>query len=399
MRKQAYFLCVILGIFISTCSAAFAKTIKIGILTPLSGVYSNLGDQNKKGWTLKMKEIGYKVGRHEIQVIWEDTETKPAAAVTKIRKLVEKDRVDLTLGGHFSSVALALRDFVHQAEIPHITLGGATTMQLSYEKKSPYFYRSATATGQFSIGLAEYLTSNGLKKASVMVPDYSYGHDLLKFYTNDFKIHGGEVIQKILVPFPTLDFAPYLAKVDPGADVLISEHSGADAVRLVKQFKQYGMWNKMPLCGGAIILQEMLEGEGDAALGIRGAMFYSSEIDTPNNKKYVKAYMDEYKELPGGVSAAAYDAATAFVMALQEIDEDIDNFPDIRAFREAYLKAIKNVMFIGLRGPFRYEEETHSAMHDNYVLEVVKKNGQYVLKVLKTIPSVKVSEIKKLFGD
>ena len=88
-------------------------------------------------------------------------------------------------------------------------------MQLSYEKKSPYFWRCSSLAGQNELGWAEYSCSIGLKRVAVMVPDFSYGHDMLKFFKKDFRNHGGEVIQSIIVPFPTTDFAPYLSTVIP----------------------------------------------------------------------------------------------------------------------------------------------------------------------------------------
>ncbi len=399
MRKLVYFLLVAGLVFFFTNSPAFAKTIKIGLLQSLSGVYADAGAQNKNGFLLKMKEAGFRVGKHEIKVIVEDTETKPAVAVTKARKLVEKDGVDLTTGIYFSSEGLAVRDFVHEAKVPHIVQGGCTTLPLSFEKKSPYFWRCSSSAGQYELGWAEYSCSVGLKKVVVLAPDYSYGHDMVKFFKKDFKNHGGEVLQSILVPFPTLDFAPYLSKVDPKAQAILSVHAGADSVRLVKQFKSYGMWKKMALTGGALIMQELLEAEGEDAIGIMGAMFYSTEIDTPENKRYVKAYVDEYKELPGSLSPCAYEAATAILMALKEIEGDIDNFPNQQAFREAFLKAVAKASFVSPRGPFRFEQETHSAIHNTYVLKAIKKDGKMVLQILKTIPETKASQVKALLSD
>ena len=106
------------------------------------------------------------------------------------------------------------------------------------------------------------------------------------------------------------------------------------------------MWKKMPLTGATLVMQETLEAEGEAALGIMGAMFYSTEIDTPENKKFVKAYINEYKELPGAFSAVAYEAATVIVLALKEIEKDIQiTSPTSRLSGEAFIKAVSNISF------------------------------------------------------
>ncbi len=265
--------------------------------------------------------------------------------------------------------------------------------RFSFEKKSPYVWRCSTCAGQTLIGVSDYMINTlGYKKAVIMVPDYSWGHDTLKAFTKDFTNHGGKVLQSILVPFPTMDFAPYISKIDPGAEVVYAEFSGADAVRLIKQYKSYGMWKKMPLMGGAIIMQEMLEAEGDDALGIIGGMFYSSEITTPVNKDFVKAFRAEYKYIPAGVSTAAYEGATGILMALKAIENNVHD-------REAFLKAFARVNFVGPRGPFSLEQETHSVISNNYILKVIKKDGQYLLEVLKTIPNARASQVKALMSN
>jgi branched-chain amino acid transport system substrate-binding protein len=373
--------------------AIASPSYKIGLLVPLSGAYANEGRTIRDGFFLKLKEANYQVGNTKIEVIVEDTEAKPAVGVTKARKLVEKDKVDILTGCYSSAVGLAVRDYVHEQKVPLVILGGSVALALSYEKKSPYVYRCSTAAGQYLAGFADYLFKEmGYKKGALMAPDYAYGHDLLKVFTKDFTRLGGKVVQTTFVPFPTLDFAPYLSKVDPQAEFLYGEFAGSDAVRLVKQYKDYGMWKKMPLVGGAIVMQELLEAEGDSALGIVGAMFYSTEIDNPENRAFVKAFMSEYKQVATALAASAYEGGTAILMALKEIERNIHD-------REAFLKALSKVSFSGPRGPFSFEAETNNVIHNNYILKVVKKEGSLVLDVLKTYPATRASHVKALLSD
>ena len=58
MKKQKYVLFATLLVFLFISSTVFARTIKIGVLQPLSGPYSDPGNQNKNGFLLKMKEAG-----------------------------------------------------------------------------------------------------------------------------------------------------------------------------------------------------------------------------------------------------------------------------------------------------------------------------------------------------
>ena len=67
--------------------------------------------------------------------------------------------------------------------------------------------------------------------------------------------------------------------------------------------------------------------------------------------------------------------------------------------REAFLYALSKVRFVGPRGPFSFEAMTNSAIHYNYILDVVKKDGKNVLKVLKTIPNTTASLAKVMLMD
>jgi len=393
--KKGFFVAFLgfLAFSLNTSSVLAASTFKVGLLVPLSGAYTDAGTTIKDGFMLRLKQANFQAGDTKIEVVVEDTETKPAVGVTKARKLVEKDKVDILAGVYSSAVGLAVRGFAHQEKVPHVILGGSVALSLSFENKSPYVYRCSTAAGQYLMGFAPYLYNRlGYRKGVVMVPDYAYGHDMMNAFKKDFTKLGGEVIQSIVVPFPTLDFAPYLSKIDASADFIYAEFAGSDAVRLVKQYKSYGMWEKMPLTGGAITMQELLEAEGDAALGILGPMFYSAEIDTPENKAFVKAFKEEYGKVATALGASAYEGGTAILMALKSLGPAVND-------RQAFLNAMSRVYFFGPRGLFCFEVGTNSVIHYNYILKVVKKGGTNVLEVVETIPNTTTSGAKLMLME
>ena len=92
--------------------------IKIGLLFPYTGPIATVGQDATRGFELHLAKIGGKAGGREIQLVKEDDEFKPDVGITKTRKLVERDRVDLLVGPVNSAVALAIRDYVNQQQIP-----------------------------------------------------------------------------------------------------------------------------------------------------------------------------------------------------------------------------------------------------------------------------------------
>jgi len=92
--------------------------IKIGLLLPYTGPLSIQGQDTTKGFELLLAKTSGKAGGRDIQVLREDDEAKPDVGLTKIKKLVERDRVDFLVGPVSSSVALAIRNYVHEQGVP-----------------------------------------------------------------------------------------------------------------------------------------------------------------------------------------------------------------------------------------------------------------------------------------
>jgi ABC-type branched-subunit amino acid transport system substrate-binding protein len=79
--------------------------IKIGFISPLSGGMAANGKDMLSGIELYLEEIGYQAAGRKIELLVEDTEAVPATALTKTRKLVEKDGVHIMTGGLLASTA------------------------------------------------------------------------------------------------------------------------------------------------------------------------------------------------------------------------------------------------------------------------------------------------------
>lgn len=101
---------------IGLAAGASAET-KVGLLLPYSGTYAALGNEITDGFNLAM-EASDRAG--EFEIVREDTEVKPPVGLTKARKLVLEDEVDVIVGIVSSGVLGAMRDFVDGAGVPLI---------------------------------------------------------------------------------------------------------------------------------------------------------------------------------------------------------------------------------------------------------------------------------------
>src|SRR3972149_8933238 len=121
------------------------EPIRIGVPLALTGPLAVNGEDNRKGTFLYLEEIGFQVGGRKIEIIVEDTEGKPDVAITKVRKLVERDRVHALIGIVKSAAAYAVREYVPNQGVPlGITTAGAKDVTLA--RKGPAIFRVVKAS-------------------------------------------------------------------------------------------------------------------------------------------------------------------------------------------------------------------------------------------------------------
>src|SRR3954471_13971503 len=105
-----HFRCAGLAILLSFAAghASAQEKLKIGVIVTLSGPAAALGQQVRDGFALAVKDLGGKMGGRDVEVIVADDELKPDAAVTKVKGLLERDKVDFVVGPIFSNILQAI---------------------------------------------------------------------------------------------------------------------------------------------------------------------------------------------------------------------------------------------------------------------------------------------------
>src|SRR5206468_4155255 len=261
--------------------------IKIGLLQPYTGVIAVNGQETTRGIEFFLSKIGNKAGGREIQLLKEDDEAKPDVGQTKIRKLVERDRVDVLIGPAHSGVALAIRDYVHGQGIPLIVPVAFTRDLTAPARASPWLFRVVETSdqGNFPMGIWVFKKTPH-RKIVVMASDFAAGRHSAEAFIAGFKGAGGEIVKEIYAPLNTPDFAPYMAQVSGlTADAVYAWFAGTDSIRFVKAYREYGLGDRLPLLGYNTLTDDvLLPTLGDAALGIITAGHYSATLDTPENR-------------------------------------------------------------------------------------------------------------------
>src|SRR5437870_3907881 len=340
-------LALVLTALVDTPAAAMGQgtrpTIKIGILLPYTGVIAVNGQETTRGIEFFLSKIGNKAGGREIQLLKEDDEAKPDVGQTKIRKLVERDKVDVLVGPVHSGVALAIRDYVHAQGVPLIVPVAFTRDLTAPAKASPWIFRVVETSdqGNFPMG-AWVVRKTPYRKMVVMASDFVAGHHSVQAFMAAFKAAGGEVVKEIYAPLNTPDFAPYMAQVAAlSADAVYAWFAGADSIRFVKAYKDYGLAGKLPLLAYNTLVDDvLLPALGDTALGIVSIGHYSATLDTPESRAFVGAYEAKYRAWPTRYVELGYVSAQLIGAAIEARKGETG---DRGAFRDAIREAATKI--------------------------------------------------------
>lgn len=392
--KKSLVLLLVLMFFLSACSSGAISTsssnesksgnngdtVKIGALLPTTGVYASLGQNLLNGMELYFEENNWEVAGKKIEVIHEDTEADPQVSLRKLRKLMDQDNIDILTGPISTAVAYAVRDEVDKKKLPFL-VSHAGGNDLVRSKRSDYIWRSSFSSWQIGHSMGEWAYENVGKKIYLTAADYAFGHEVADAFKEAYTKAGGEIVDEVYPPLGNNDFSSYLAKMNrDDIDGVYAFYAGSDAVRFVQQYEEYGLKGKIPLIGsGWLNAEDTRPQQKMAPVGIKSALFWDYNLDTPENKAFVAAYEKKYNQRPSIESLEGYDAAMIMAKAIESLDGDVSDSDKI-------VEAIAAVEITSPRGPIKFDQETHNIIQNMYIMETVAENDTTENKVIDTLP-------------
>jgi branched-chain amino acid transport system substrate-binding protein len=366
-------LAILLGV--TATQAVAQEKLKIGVIVTLSGPAAALGQQVRDGFALAIKDLGGKMAGRDVEVVMADDELKPDAAVTKVKGLLERDKVDFVVGPIFSNILLAIHKPVTDSGTFLISPNAGPS---SYAGKncSPFFYVTSYQNDQVHEVLGKVAQQRGYKRVYVMVPNYQAGKDSAAGFKLDYK---GEIVEESYVPLGTLDFQVELSKIASlKPDAVFTFMPGGMGVSLVKQFKQAGLADQIPVLSAFTVDESTLPAQQDAAVGMFGGADWAPNLDNPQNKKFVASYEAAYNSVPGSYAMQAYDAAMLIDSAVKAVKGDLTN-------KEAVAAALKKADFTSLRGGFKFNTNGYP-IQNFYLTKVAKRpDGKYQTEIVEKV--------------
>src|SRR5438874_6683834 len=371
-----------LPLLLATATGAQSGPIKIGMLAPLTGPFAATGKDMVSGTELYLDEIGRQMGGRKIELIVEDDEGNPATALNKSRKLVEQDKIHRLTGGLLANVGYALQPYVDGQRIP-TTFPVIAADDITQRKPAKWIVRTGWTTSQPMHPFAEWVVKNTkARKVAFIGMDYAFGYETQGGFQQVFEQQGGQIVQKIWTPLNTNDFAPFLSQIKRDADAVLALFVGRLALQFMKQYEETGLKGKLPLLGGGTTTDESaLPAMGDEAIGTLTALHYSEGLDTPQNRKFAKAFEARAGKIPSYYSEACYTGARWIVEAIKALQGHVED-------RDMFLAALRRVSIKDVaRGPMTIDA-WGNPIQNIYIRRVDKVGGRLQNVVIATVPAV-----------
>ncbi len=239
-RYAALLACVGLGF--ATSAFAQDKTVKIGVLNDMSGLYVDIGGPNSLvAVKMAVEDSGLKAKGWKIDVISGDHLNKPDVGVNIARQWIDAEKVDAIADTQNSGVALAVSNLVKEKNSVLLNSAGA----------SPDITGKACTPNTVSFTYDTYMLANGTGKALTKVggdtwffltADYVFGHALERDTSAVVTANGGKVLGSVRHPLNTSDFSSFLLQAQSSkAKVIGLANAGGDTTNAVKQAAEFGI--------------------------------------------------------------------------------------------------------------------------------------------------------------
>lgn len=359
-------LCVLAASTLLGWSAHAADTVKIGLLSTLSGPGAGLGIDIRDGFQLAVKLNGGKLGGLPAEVVVADDQASPDVGRQIADRLLKRDKVDFMTGIVFSNVMLAVGAPTFAAKTFYIS-ANAGPSQLAGEQCNPYFFSVSYQNDNMHEAVGKTVADKGYKRVALIAPNYPAGKDALAGFKRYYK--GGEIVSESYTPLNLLDYGAELSKLRAAKpDAVYIFLPGGLGINFIKQFVGAGLSKDMTLFGpGFSGDEDVIKAVGNPMLGMFNTSQWAHDLDNAANKKFVAAFEQEYGRLPTLYAAQGYDAAQLIGAAVRDTKGKLDD-------KAAVHKALKAARFESVRGGFRFNVNQFPVQ--DYYLRVITQDSK-----------------------
>ncbi len=289
--------------------------IKVGVITDQTGPLSVMGVANANVARMVVNGInaeGGLLGRR-IELCLEDSATNDSVAEAKAAKLVEQDKVDVLLGGIYSSTRQAIkRAAVEKGKKLYIY-----PEQYEGQECHPLIFCTGPVPAQqLEPTIPWLMRQTGAKKFYLPSADYIWPHIMNKKVRELVTANGGEIVGEEYFPLEHTDYAKTVDKImSSGAEVVFNTTVPPGVAPFLEQLHRAGFRKR----GGHLMctyFEENILGmfPAEHVNGLYGCLDYYQSVADPFSKELLAQYDKLY---PGGAKFTGGSAATGMYRGLK----------------------------------------------------------------------------------
>lgn len=351
-------------------AAAVAKAApvhaKIGVISIITGQGAAYGEAITNGFKLARDEINAR-GQVGIDLVIEDSSSKPEQALAAAQKLINSERVVAILGPTLSNEMKVVGPVANDSGVP--IMGTSTTAQGITQIGKFVFRNSLPESQAIPASVGKAVKKYGIRKVALLYGNDDVftksGFDTMKKVSEDLKLN---ILTIETFQRGQADYKAQLTKIKSlNPDAVFCSALYEEGAVILSQARKMGI--KVPFVGGnGFNSPKVIDIAKDAAEGLIVATPWFPERNDPRVKAFVATYRKRYGKIPDQFAAQAYDALYIMAQALQKAGK-----ADRAALRDA-LAAVRN--FNGVLGKFSFDAERDVEMEPNVL---VIKGGKFQL--------------------
>jgi branched-chain amino acid transport system substrate-binding protein len=297
-------------------------TIKIGFITDMSGVYSDVdGPGGAEAIKMAIADAGVVLAGKKIEFIALDHQNKADIAASKAREWFDRLGVDMLIGGTNSGASLAMAKVAEEKKKIFIAIGAGSS-RLTNEECSPYTVHYAYDTVALARGTGGALVKQGGKDWYFLTADYAFGASLEKDTADLVKAAGGKVLGSVKHPLSASDFSSFLLQAQSSkAQILGLANAGGDFINSVKAANEFGVTKSMKLAGLLVFINDIHA----LGLNLTQGMYLTDGWYWDQNaesRAWAKRYFSKMKKEPSMLQAADYSATMTYLNAIKAVGTD-----------------------------------------------------------------------------
>lgn len=298
--------------------------VKIGVLTDMSGVYSDFsGNGSIVATQMAIDDFGGKVLGAPIELVYADHQDKADIGANIAREWYETGKVDAIFDTTNSAVTLAVMGVTKEKD-KIVIIGGSSTTRVTTSDCTPNSVQYIYDANALANVTGKALIEQGGKTWYFITVDFAFGHGLEKITSDVVKAAGGQVLGAVRHPLNTGDFSSYLLQAhNSGAQIIALANGGTDTINAIKAANEYGIMKS----GQQKVAALLLFITDVHSMGLRQAQnivltetFYWDLND--ETRAWSKRFFEKTKKMPSMVQAGMYSATMHYLKAIQAVGTD-----------------------------------------------------------------------------